>query len=77
MVRPRSLGPNITFRLPIDLHELAVERAEANGETVDEYVRRRFVDALERTRAVTATPDIYGRGKVEPRWKKPVKDPKA
>lgn len=50
MGRPRTLGPPISFRLPIDLHEIAVERAEANGLTVNDYLASRLVDALTRQR---------------------------
>jgi hypothetical protein len=57
MGRPRKLGPTISFRLPIELHEIAAERADANGETVNQYVARRFSDALERHTVKQATSD--------------------
>jgi hypothetical protein len=78
VARPRTLGPPITFRLPLNLHQVAVERAEANGETIDQYVKRHFVAALERHRdrygqitegtGVTIRTDPI---KVNPRWKNP------
>jgi Arc-like DNA binding domain len=71
VARPRTLGPSITFRLPVELHQIVVERAEANGETVNDYVRRRFVEALERH----STQPKIGKPKepVEPRWKESMK----
>jgi len=72
MARPRTLGPTITFRLPIEQHEKAVALAESHGETVDNYLRRRFSEALDRT-----SPPSPDRGKpkdpVEPRWKASMK----
>ena len=71
MARPHKLGPSITFRLPVDLHQIVVERAEANGETVNDYVRRRFTEALERRS--TAVKIGGSKEPVEPRWKASMK----
>ena len=72
MARPRTLGPNITFRLPLPLHNLAVERAEANGETVDQYVRRHITDALQRLATPPPAPSRQAK-LVDPQWKTPPK----
>ena len=74
MARPRTLGPPIQFRLPIELHDIAAERAEAHGVTVDEYIRSRFVDALTKHR--DRTPPGTDR-QVQPRWKTPPKQGKG
>lgn len=55
MARPRTLGPTITFRLPIDLHTLAAARAAAKGMTVNEYLADRLTEALSRQRDVPTT----------------------
>ena len=46
MARPLKKGPPIAFRLPVDMHAALVERAEAHGETVVEYVERNITRAL-------------------------------
>jgi hypothetical protein len=67
--RPR-LGPPVTFRLPLELHAVLTERAEAHGITPDEYVRTRFVTALE-AHLARNIPDVGDL--VEPRWKTTMK----
>lgn len=67
MGRPR-LGPPITFRLPLDLHAILAERADAHGITPDAYVRTRFIDALERHQVTSEAPSSTTT-LVEPRWK--------
>lgn len=75
MARPRKYGPSITFRLPVELHQIVAERAEANGETVNDYVRRRFTDALERQSTAVTTPATSSNAKrqVTPVWKESMK----
>ena len=74
MGRPRTYGPTITFRLPVDLHDIAVERAEANGLTVNDYLAGRIIDALtrQRDRTTTSTPAASVRP-VNPQWKASMK----
>jgi hypothetical protein len=71
--RPR-LGPPITFRLPLELHDLVATRADAHGMTVNDYVRSRYVAALERRQhldSVAPIPEIADGRQVEPQWKTP------
>jgi hypothetical protein len=71
MGRPRTLGPAITFRLPLAEYEYVAERAEQHGVSVDEYVRDRYVQsiqrAMERAAQILKTAPIgSGRGPVTP-----------
>jgi hypothetical protein len=66
--RPR-LGPPITFRLPLELHAIIAERAEAHGVTVDEYAQSRWADSLRKhLDDHPPEPETPGR-MVNPRWK--------
>lgn len=49
VARPRTLGPTVSFRLPIDLHVVADQRARLHGMTVTEYLQSRIVEALRRS----------------------------
>jgi uncharacterized membrane protein len=80
MARPKTLGPPIQFRLPIDLHAVAEQRAALNGMTVNEYLANRLVDALTRQRdadTIVATAEqvaVPPARYVTPRWKTGMKN---
>lgn len=67
MGRPRTLGPTITMRLPVELHALAAERAAQNGQSVNEYLAARLIDALRRQHISLAHPSAAR--DVTPNWK--------
>lgn len=81
MARPRTLGPTISFRLPLELHAVAAHWAERNGMSVNDYLTARLVDALSRQLAaqqpkktddkktVDKKTDPKPRPPVNPRWK--------
>jgi hypothetical protein len=46
MAKPITKGPSITFRLPLELHELLTRIAAVKGESPGEYVARNFERSL-------------------------------
>jgi hypothetical protein len=59
MAKPLTKGPPIGIRLPLDIHQRYLERAEANGETIGRYLERRLVDAdMKTSKAKQLAPDI-------------------
>lgn len=76
MARPVTKGPPIQLRLPIAAHNVIAGRAEANGESVPEYVVRTLVRLAESLSALSAgakpdppptTPQHPGARPVRPR----------
>jgi hypothetical protein len=73
VARPRKFGPTISFRLPVDLHQVIVERAEANGETVNAYVERKITEAATTRLKPLGKPDGTRSHQVTPVWKESMK----
>ena len=73
MARPRTLGPTISFRLPLDAHDVMVERAEAHGQSVADYARDKLTEAARRHRTAVPTTPATSDRQVTPRWKNPKK----
>jgi hypothetical protein len=76
--RPRTLGPEIKFRLPLAEYEYVAERAEQHGMSVHDFVRDRYVESIRRAREraslAAATPVGSGRGPVQSFPKTPSKE---
>jgi hypothetical protein len=51
-----TTGPTIGFRLPLELHQQLVERAERYGESPGEYVRRFITKTLTAASSTVVTP---------------------
>ena len=81
MGRPRTHGPTITFRLPLELHDYIAERAEQHGMSVNDYIRDRYIQSIQRAREISdkaaARPYGAGKGPTAPRPKTPTKGPKT
>lgn len=77
MPRPRTTGPTIQFRLPLEAHADVARRAAEQGLSIPAWCRAQLLDGLhapaaaplvETRRTIDARAVL--RGNVEPRFKK-------